>query len=482
MTKLQKVILVLLFALTCFFGLYKLTESPSFVYDEGWYFQTSANLAREGVDGLRMSPAGVTHISTFVTVGYPLIFPLALWFKIFSVGIFQARFFMFLILLAFTLVSYFLSKKLYGNKIALASFALLATFPPLYGNGKTVMGETPGLLFLVLFLLSLVLVRLHSNKKLFFIISSGIFAGLCVAVKPFFILLLPALFVGVVIEFLRKELTVRETGIGVISVLVPIIAWFLIQFRGEFSITETLNYYANPYNLGNIYDVIWANLKGLFTDVGTLYTVILMVVWGGALILRVKNKIKIHVAEITAFIFSLLVMLAYLRTSGMYRYFYPAQAISLIFFPYSAFYISEIISRKISIWKGRAMFFVMVILLSILGIYQLGFDSWVASAYSSHKTAELHEYFSKVSTSTSVLFYNTPEVVPFIRGTNYYQFIINYYGPQGGENIDKIKEGEVDMVITQTVLFNENENNIFARYKEKEQIYKYSVLEKIKKP
>lgn len=474
----RKISVLFLFSLVCFFGLYKLTESPSLVYDEGWYFQTSANLAREGIDGIRMSPVGITHISTFVTVGYPLIYPLALWFKIFSVGVFQARFFMFLILFGFVTVSYFLVKKMYGKGIALSTLALIATFPPLYGNGKTVMGEMPGLLFLVSFLFFLTCIKSHPKRKLLFIILAGIFAGLCVAVKPLFILLLPALCIGALIEWKRKALSIREVIIAVVSTLVPIIIWFLIQFRFGDSLKETLNYYANPYSLGNISEIIVANIKRLFSDASTLYTVFLIVVWGSALCLRWRSKIKIHTEEIIGLVYSVLVVLAYLRTAGQYRYFFTAQVVSLIFFPYAAFYISDAIGKKITFWKTNILFPTLIVLLGILGVYQLGFDSWVAQAYASHKTAYWQEYFSKAPESTSFFFYNTPEVVPFIQSKNYYQYLILYDRSLGTENLNVVTSGKVDKIIVQTVLFNDRKQGDFKLYKETEKAYKYSILEK----
>lgn len=473
-----KIAVVLLFVGVIFFGFFRLSESPSFLFDEGWYFQTSANLATTGIDGLQIAPGNIEHFSTYVTVGYPLIYSLALWFKIFSIGVFQARFLMVLFILGFVLAGYFLAKKLFGKNIALAALAVIATFPPLYGNGKSVMGEVPGLFFLASFLFCLTCARNESRRKKLFLILAGISAGLCVAVKPLFILLLPALLIGVIVEWRRKNLTIKEILIGILATLVPIIIWFILQFRLGDSLPETLTYYANPYNIGNIYEIIFNNFKNLFLNISTLYTVFIILAWAVAFFARIKAKVKMHVAEIVAFIFSILIFAAYLRTSGMYRYFFTAQAITLIFFPFSALYISEMISKKFTFWKSKKMFTALMIILCLLGIYQLCFDSWVADTYSSHKTADLYKYFSGVSTSTSVFFYHAPEVVPFMNGRNYYQYIINYYGSQGAESLEVLKNGKVDRVIVQSVLFKENEKDVFRLYKERESLYKYSVLEK----
>ncbi len=474
----HKIAVVSLFLLTIFFGLFRLSESPSLVFDEGWYFQTSANLATAGVDGLQMVPGEIKHISTFVTVGYPLIYPLALWFKIFSVGVFQGRFFMFLCILAFVGAGYLLSKKMYGSSLALASLALLSTFPPLYGNGKSVMGEVPGLIFLVLFLIALNSIAVSGPRRVLRLILAGLFAGLCVATKPIYILLVPAVVLGVLIDWKRKDVSFKEVSLIAVCAFVPILVWFIVQFRLGDSLTETLNYYANPYSIGNIFEIILGNLKKLFTDVGTLYTVFLMAIWTAALGLRIWAKKKILVVEIVAYTFSVLIVLAFLRTAGFYRYLFPAQAIALIFFPYSAKYISDFIAQRLPRLNSKKIFATGILALSVLGVYQLSFDSWVAEAYSSKKTAFWQEYFAKVPDSVSYYFYQAPEVVPFIQSRNYYQHLVLFDRSLGSESLPALTSGKVDKVIVPTNYLEENKNGVFNLYVEEEKAYKYSILKK----
>ena len=140
------IIIAILFLGILFASTYKLIESPSVWYDEGIYVQIATNLANNGLVGMRFSPTEILHVSKF-TVEYPVIYPLAGVFKIFGFSILSARLLMVFFILGLAVARYFLIRKLFGPNLALLSLALLATFPPLYGNGKSVLGETPGLFF-----------------------------------------------------------------------------------------------------------------------------------------------------------------------------------------------------------------------------------------------------------------------------------------------------------------------------------------------
>ena len=90
LNKVKNIILFGLFALALFFCFYKITESPPVWYDEGWYIQTSANWLEYGIDGLQLSPGYIEHVSV-LTVCYPFLYPLMLWFKVFGISIISAR-------------------------------------------------------------------------------------------------------------------------------------------------------------------------------------------------------------------------------------------------------------------------------------------------------------------------------------------------------------------------------------------------------
>ncbi|HUQ30354.1 MAG TPA: glycosyltransferase family 39 protein [Candidatus Paceibacterota bacterium] len=474
LTTIQKVLLLGLTGAAVFFATYHLTESPPFTFDEGWYFQTAANLVTANVEGIQLAPGDIEHVSTFVTVGYPLIYPLALWFKLFGISVLSARSLMVLFILLFLITSYVLARKLCGVATALAALALLATFPPLYGNGKPVLGEVPGLLYLVLSLLCLYQARTHTLHKTFWIILTGISVGLCIVTKPLFLIMAPALLAGVYGEWKKNIFTLRDIGIGFLSTLAPIAAWVVVQFRSSDSFSTVLSYYANPYNT-QLSTTILHNLGGLFSDVNTLYTVGIAFVWAAALWVRRTAQEDIPSEERIAFVFAMLVILAYLRTGGFYRYLFPAQAVMLIFFPHALMRISMFAHSFFPRLQSRLVAMSFITLLGMLGSYQVLFHSWVAEAYTSQKTAFWESYLSEVSTTTSIFFYNAPEVAAFAPHRNYYQYIENFGRSIGADQRTAITAGTVDRIIIQTGWYIPTDP-LFKKYTTDRTAYKYSVL------
>ena len=135
---LQQILVALILLIVVFFSLFRITESPPFGFDEGWAFHLATNISRVGESVTQFSPGRLEH-SSIISVGYPLLYPLAFWFKLFGIGILQARLMMVLYLLGFVIASFTLLRRLYGNTIALSSLAILSTFPPFYTFGKEII-------------------------------------------------------------------------------------------------------------------------------------------------------------------------------------------------------------------------------------------------------------------------------------------------------------------------------------------------------
>lgn len=472
----QKILLVVLISIGIFFATFRLVESPPVWFDEGWYYQTSSNLATVGIDGLQFSPGNIQHISTFVTVGYPLIYPMAVWLNIFGTDIFTARCLMVLFLLIFVSGGYFLSRQLFGAKIAIGTLALLVTFPPLFSNGKSILGEVPGLLYMTVFLVCLHFSEVRNEKKTFWLIVAMLFAGIAIATKPLFIVLLPVMAAVAFHKWWKGTYSVRQIALGLAFLIIPILVWVVVQFRSYDSILEILTFYANPYSRNDIVSTVLHNIKLLFSDVSTLYTSFLLIVWTVSVYIRYRARETISAAELIAYGFSVLIVLAFLRTAGLYRYLFPAQAMSLIFFPNSMLRLSSVLQAVASI-SARKFVIVMVIIMSLLGIYQLAFDSWMAESYSSRKTAFWKSYFNEeILPSDSVFFYNVPEVVPFMVGRDYYQYIKLFDRDLGSEQLDVLSAGIPDKVIVVSSMYSVEKENLFNRYELEREAYKYSIL------
>src|ERR1051326_6513130 len=69
---------------------YKLSDSPGIWYDEGYYFQLAVNVVHYGREVIQLAPHEFMSAWS-ITVGYPLIYPVALSMKLFGIGVLQAR-------------------------------------------------------------------------------------------------------------------------------------------------------------------------------------------------------------------------------------------------------------------------------------------------------------------------------------------------------------------------------------------------------
>ncbi len=176
----EYLLLALSTVLLLFAATYKLSEAPAVWYDEGLYSQAAFNFAEHGVHALQTAPD--TFITnSYLTVGYTVLFPVSLSYKLFGVGVMQGRAVMVLFILAFAAAFYVLVRMLFGRWQAAWALLLLVSFPVLYGNGKPVLGEVPGMFFLVLTGIALVYLERSNYKSLWAYSAAGFAAGLCPA-------------------------------------------------------------------------------------------------------------------------------------------------------------------------------------------------------------------------------------------------------------------------------------------------------------
>lgn len=438
---------VLILSVILFFTLFHITESPPFSFDEGWATHIATNISQTGIDGTQFSPGNIEHVS-IISVGYPLIYALAFWFKLFGVGVFQARIMMVVYMLAFAIAAFLLLKRLYGNNIALASLAILATFPPLYSFGKNVIGEVPVLFFLTLFLLLFNLATNDPKRRRFWFILSGVSAGLCIVTKTICLAFIPVLFIVAFLAFRNKLVNWRDLGVIAASAVIPILVWLIVQFRPGDSLSLVASYYTNPTALTDKVATFWHNLRMFLTGIGPIFMSSLTAIWIIGIAIRIKTKTKIRIEEYTALIFSVVLMASLLFRYWDARYFFPMQVLGIMFAPYSLCHIFLAIPTKQSIISKTRIFHFVIIVLCVLGLYQLSFHSYIADSYGSTRTTDLARFFSSVPDSTSIFFYNTPNVLIHFRGKNYYQRIAMFdKWVLGSEFAPIVATGSVDMLV-----------------------------------
>lgn len=411
---------IALFALITFASTYKLAESPGVWSDEGYLLQASKSLAIHGAQFLQVAPGQFVSTAS-VTVGYPLLAPIALSFKLFGIGLLQARVVMAFYILAFCAASYALMRVLFNPRMALWSLAPVAGFAQLYGNGRAVLGEVPGLFFFMLTLLMLDRLERSGYRDMRLYAFFGLSAGLSFVTKPIFILMLPAFLIAYLVRY--RSIPIRITNIVVCcgAFAAPILVWFFLQFGSDAAFSDVVNFYANPYGSDNIPSLIVQNLKRFVTEQTTLFTLVVSAAWAVALYLR---RTSVRVAEIAAFAFCLVVTLAYLRTPGWYRYLFPATTIALVFFAPSVAAIYERMAGRVRI-SGRWRFlpYIAIGALALVLVIQLFTTSYVAGYFGSTRTEALETHIATLPKDATIYFYDVPEVAFFAPSERYYQYI-----------------------------------------------------------
>ena len=482
----SKYFFILLFFLAAFFATYKLTESPPVWYDEGIIVQPAINLVRLGVAKVQLAPDELISPS-FVTVGYPLVYPLSLVFSHFGISVLSARALMAVFILLLVLASYFFIRSVFGPTSGVYATLLLVGFAPLYGNGKTVLGEVPGLFMLLLFLFFIHKIEIGNNHRVYFLLA-GLAGGLCVATKPIFIVLMPALAIAVIVKRKHLPLNTKSLLLFLFALLLPILLWVKIQFLAGDTVRQVLQYYANPYGYGgqSIIHLVSSNVQRFFKEITPFYLLSLVLTWLISIFIRVRkvsdrfNLTAVSLVETISFIFTILILLAYVRTAGWYRYLFPAQILALLFFPSSLASGWNYIKNKINIkakYAARAPF-VVLILLAIFHFYQVGFNSWVASYYDSHKTQVLISYFAQFKKDKTVFIYDAPEIVAFLPDNNYYQYLQTVDTMRFGEDqLVKINQGIPDIIIINPRRQISSSVD-FSYYQQKENLNSYLLFER----
>src|SRR3989344_1692639 len=386
-----------LFLFVTFAATYRLTESPGTWYDEGYLLQSSQNLALYGTQGLQTAP-GVFASTATVSSGFPVLAPVALSFK-------------------------------------------------LFGTGKAVLGEVPGLFYLALALL--VLDRLersgYANMRLYGL--SGLFLGLCAVTKQIFIPLLLALALVYLTRFRRIRLQFRGVLVSLCMFVIPVIIWLLTQFGSDVTFSDILNFYINPYDVGDVGAIALQNLKRFVTELTPLYTLILVTVWGVSLYLRRKAAASV---ELAAFVYSVLILLSYLRMEGWYRYLFPATMVALAFLAPSTLALYGKCAEVLKMLRRFPwMPYVLITALFVAQTFQLFTTSYVAAYFNGSRTHDLEAYVGGLPKDSSVYFYNVLEAVPFAPSSNYYQYIKPHptFGILGTETLPLIASGSVDYIV-----------------------------------
>jgi putative flippase GtrA len=450
------------FMLTIFLATYALSESPPTWLDEGIITQVAINNALHGPHAVLEVAPNTFMSAGYVSTSYPVTLPIAGVFNLFGIGLVQARIVMVGFILLFVLCAFFFLRREFSLPEVSWSMLLIATFSPLYGNGRNVLGEVPGLFYLFAFLLLVQEIEKKNKPNLVYYVLAGAFLGLTVATKPIFLLLL--LPVGIVFLCSLQLFTLKRFFAAAAGFIVPLAVWVYTQFATE-SITEMLSIYGNPHG-NTIGTTLIANVRIFFTEPEALYALLLLAVWIVSIFYRTRKGERVSRAEYIAAGFACLVYLSFLRTEPYYRYFFLGEIVALVYLPYA---LAALWPRRIP----EALRYGLVGCLVVFQLYQSLFHSWVADHFNVRRTAELTE-LTALSPQQTIFVYQAPEAVVFLpQGMAYYQYIdITPAIKVGKDELPLIAKGIPDAVIVPQ----ENESQLDLRYYRKvELLDRYSL-------
>lgn len=350
---------------------YGFPDSPAPWFDEGIHLNLARTLAEEGVFSLETAPGEfVNDKPLLITTGYPLLVPVAFSFKLFGIGLWQAKIVMAGFLVMFAYLAYALAKKLYGKESALFSLALLVTFLPLYGNGKSVLGEIPGLVF---FLAGLLLAGREREPALppkadqsggWSTFLAGALFGLAAATKSSFLIMLVAVAVGeAYVMFQRKRFNLDRLLLLAIGASIPLMVWIWTLIPGEITaglVQNVTDYYRNPYDSEG---TVLPNLKRFFTESTPLHYALFLV---AILISAFRRRISsLNREEVMALMFVAFNLIFYLTTVGWYRYFFPSHVLLLVLFPGALMYLFKNVPIRTALLSALVLVQVGVLIVTI---------------------------------------------------------------------------------------------------------------------
>ena len=473
----NKLLVIFGFLIAAFFAISYLSESPQTWMDEGIIVQVARNIAGHGRHAIQIAPE--TFVSAgYVSTGYPVTVPVSMSLKLFGEGIIQARVMMVVFILLLVLFSYLFIRKTLSPKMALLSLFLLVSFAPLYGHGKNVLGEIPGLAYLfasvlLFFYIEKTETSSIGKKKWFVYFFAGLFFALAVVTKPIFLLLLPALVVAAF--FYRKRIVQacswKISLVFLAGLIIPAVIWLFVQFQGD-SVMGMFKIYANPHNV-DIASSVFANLKRFVTESQPLYTLVLFLLWCASIIRRIAQKQPVNFTETLLFFFSGLVLLAYLRTIGYYRYFFFTEWMALMYLPQSL----EVLWPK---KMPKMCFTVLLTLLIAFQFYQTQFSSFIAEARVSTRSHDLKVFAESIPAGDSVFVYQAPELVTFLKNDNYYQYMeVTTTIHSGSEVLPILAGGKANVVFANRDIYAAHPE-LFIKYGTPQNVDRYVALYPLK--
>lgn len=418
-----KIILPFLFLLFIILLFYGFPDSPSPWFDEGINLGIAKSFAEHGVYNMAVGPDQyVVEKQLMITTNYPLLLPVSLIFKLLGTGLWQAKIVMILYLLIFGFLVYQLVKKYYGEKSALMSLALMVVFLPLYGNGKSVLGEIPGLVFILSGLFFL------DKEKKWQVVLTGLFFGLGAATKPLYLLFILSLLASeFYLAIKQRKVNFSRWLFLSLGGFLPLLIWLLTIIPNKLDPVSIYNffvYYRNPYSV-DAGVAIGKNLIRFISESTPVHFLLLFVAFIVSKIIQRRFKQM----ELILLLFILLDLFFYVKTAGWYRYFFPAHILLFILFPHALSVIVEKFKNKYIKNYGSMIIVCLLFLAQSINLL-LNISS---KLYYNSQPRHLGEIINQlVPADKDILVIHNPAVAFFIKSDKVWQYLaINPYLTSG---------------------------------------------------
>ncbi|KKT25834.1 MAG: hypothetical protein UW11_C0023G0024 [Parcubacteria group bacterium GW2011_GWA2_43_9b] len=408
-----------------FFSWQTLTTRPRLWTDESINIEMARNFSLFGKLDVIVKPGVFSgHQAILQSTGYPVTASLALFFKLFGFGAVQARVYMLIWMALLLLLLLVFVKKVFGAFGAPWTILLIAGLAPFYANGRSVMGEIPGFIFLLLGVYFL----WYRNDNRFI---SGVFFGLAAVARPsVYLLLLPALALGV---FLQKDRPVKRLLSVGSGMILPVVGWLLLAMPDPLALSEwagLVSFYKNPFGGMSVWGNMSQNFFWLFQHSTLLYFNGLVAVIMAAIFLnhdfygRHKNFLNFFIAY---YIFALLY---FLKSPGWLRYIIAGQLLVLAVLPPAWAAIIDKLKFKEGAIK-KALVGVPLLFLIILQLFHLLYRSDLFYSETPQKVAE---FINAQPADKTVGIINAPIVSALINPAGKWQIIKLLGLPVLGEN------------------------------------------------
>lgn len=268
-----RIFILILFMLLGFMLIYNLDNYPGMRDDEAMFLQAPYNLVKFG----KYATATEFDFLVFdknISVGPTVLLPVVLMFKLFGIGLFQARFIVSIYIIFTALVLYKLCSRLYNRPTALIALLLFLSMKEIILTGRQVMGDFPGYCF---FLAGLLFwfnaLDRKGNSKLPLCIS-GIFFGLSIITKNTMFFVIAAFFLIWLFDLkYTRVLKLKYFFIPCIPLVIMLGLWGLLQ-----KVYDPTSFSAHLIMTHNYYflfapGMIFENLKLVFTRPEFLLTI-----------------------------------------------------------------------------------------------------------------------------------------------------------------------------------------------------------------